>query len=370
MLELYAILDAWSEYVDRAPSAVLATVVEVSGSAYRRPGARMLLTPDGRRIGSISGGCLEAEVARKAWWWTESGPVVRTWDTSSDENVVQELGLGCNGMVRVLLERPAEDTFAFLNELRRTRDVGAIATVIAGCDDIGRRTFIRWGAGPRPASGTQAASVGGDPGLYRTIASELLQARRSRVIRTHSSEIFLDVIAPPPAILIFGAGHDAPPLVRAASELGWHITVADGRPSYARPERFPGADRVVLTRPDNLLAGVRVRHDALAVVMNHSYAVDRTILAALLALDLPYIGMLGPRERTERMMRELGFAALPASMHAPVGLDIGADTPESIAVSIVAEMQAFLTCREGGKLRRRRAPIHGIDEEIPRAVCA
>jgi xanthine dehydrogenase accessory factor len=341
MHERHAILQAWKEAEQRGVSVVLATVVDVRGSAYRRPGARMLITSDGRRIGSISGGCLEGDVTKKAWWRTESGVALRTYDTMSDEDAVWEFGLGCNGVVRVLLERvgdgAARELFDFLSACEHERRVGVIATVIAAPE--GDRLRL----GQRLLVSSDGAFRGDMPDrdLLAGPVEAAMRERKSRLVRAGAVEIFVEVIEPSPALLVFGAGHDAIPVVRIAKQVGWHVTAVDGRPAL-----------------DDGVLGVAPEPLAAAVVMNHNYARDRAILRALLPLAPSYVGMLGPRARTEKMLVDLGVEQWPACLHAPVGLDIGADTPETIALSIVAEVQAVFAGREAGMLRERCGPIY------------
>jgi xanthine dehydrogenase accessory factor len=372
MKELSSILEAWRQPEGVPETAILATVVDVKGSAYRRPGARMLITPDGKRIGSVSGGCLEGDIVRKAWWWTESGEAsVRVYDTTADEDAVWELGLGCNGEVRVLLERlynaETRELFRFLDECERERSAAVVATVIATTErclvPIGSRLFL---TGEQRASGWLMESTLGP--TVRASAQEALASRKSRTVMFGDFEVFVEFIAPALPLLIFGAGQDAMPLARVAKELGWHVTIADGRPAYAQRRRFPSADEVLLTEPGDLLKNVPLDSTSAAVIMNHSYAVDRELVRLLLSYPLRYIGVLGPRARTENMLAELGVTELPECFHAPLGLDIGAETPEGISLSIAAEIQAAVAAREGGKLRDRKAPIYQREEHTERAI--
>ncbi len=349
MNELHSILDAWP----RATGGVLATVVEVKGSAYRRPGARMLLFPDGRRIGSISGGCLEGDVCRKAWWLTEEQATVRVYDTMSEDDAVWEFGLGCNGVVHVLLERVESDSaaemMAMLAELRASGGEGVVATVIRGADGIrpGERLLLDAG-GVR--GGSLAGSAVSEP-LVR-LAEAALAGREHRHVEIGGCSIFVEWVGQPVPLVIFGAGHDAIPLVAIAKQMGWHVTVADGRPAYAKKERFPEADRVVL-----LPAEIKITEDSVVVFITHNYPFDESMLREVLPAKPRYIGLLGPRKRADRLFAELGMG-MSDSVHAPVGLDIGADTPAAIALSIVAEIQAVLNARSGGRLRARQGPIH------------
>jgi xanthine dehydrogenase accessory factor len=325
MRELDAILSAWTD-----ESSILATVVDVIGSAYRKSGARMLITRDGRRIGSISGGCLESDIVKKAWWWTESGPVVRTYDGIGGS---QEFGLGCNGIVRILVERTSAELRDFLEVCRVQRRSGVVATVLGQ----GARLFLY-----------PNGRLHGDP-LHHALIGEMEDARierQSRLVVHDGAEVFIEVIPPPLPLLVFGAGDDAMPVVRFAKQLGWHVTVVDGRPAYAKQQRFPQADQIT-NSPE-------IDPNCAAIVMNHNYRRDRSVLETLLQSNLQYIGLLGPRYRSEQMLNELGLSDWPENLHAPAGLDIGANTPETIALSIVAQIQAVIAGRKGLALSNRK----------------
>ncbi|MDQ6676875.1 MAG: XdhC family protein [Acidobacteriota bacterium] len=352
MKELAEILAAWR----RTGKGVLSTVVRVEGSAYRRPGARMLLLPDGERIGSVSGGCLEGDLARKAWWLTEAGkPVLRTYDTASGEDAIWEFGLGCNGVVDVLLERldwePVQAALEFLDSCRRTQTSGWMATVIRG-ENTGRRLWL----GGEPGGPLLGGPIKDTP-LGREL-EPLLRQGIPRIVRLQDSEIVIEHVAPPQRLIIFGAGHDAIPLVSAAKLLGWHVTVADGRPAYAARDRFPAADAVKTIDTASPLDGLELPPEAAVVIMTHNYPQDRLLLERLLPIPLRYTGVLGPRARTERILSEL-HVPRQSNLYAPVGLDIGADTPEAIALSITAEIMAVIAGRPAVMLRDRPGPIYG-----------
>ena len=358
--ELQAILKAWGSGEQAEPS-VLATVVEVHGSAYRRPGARMLIHADGSRIGTISGGCLEGDVVKKAAWWTAGGrPVLRTYDTSSEE-AAWEFGLGCNGVISVLVERfssaSVEEMLAFIEEHQDGRKGCVIATVIR------TQPGTIWSVGDRllwSASGLRGGSLLGT-GLETDLVAEVRSAAseaRSRVVRLPAADVFVEWVAPPQRLVIFGAGHDVMPLVSFAAEMGWRITVADGRPAYARACRFPGAEQVATIPPSSDISGIPIDSSCAVVMMTHNYPQDRKLLPQILARTPRYLGMLGPRSRTESLFAEIGDDLLRRDPYSPVGLDLGSDRPESVALSIVAEIQAVLSGRTGGSLKWRRGPIH------------
>ncbi|HTB81008.1 MAG TPA: XdhC/CoxI family protein [Opitutaceae bacterium] len=326
MKELSAILHRLAAM--RTPSA-LATLVQVEGSSYRRPGARLLVTADGAHTGSISGGCLEEDVAAHARTVLTSGAAAFvTYDTTRENDLVWGTGLGCHGIVRVLIERlpPAPGWAGMLAENLRRRRPTELA--------------VAWSDARPELSGTY-------------FASEL------PVPLETSTLIFRETIQPPTPLLTCGAGNDIRPLVRLAKELGWHVTVTDPRPAFATIERFPEADAVIVASPDDLAAHVPLDHHTLAVVMTHHYRHDLPYVRTLLSQPLAYLGLLGPKKRAEKILADLAVADTQrARLHAPVGLDLGGDTPETVALAILAEMQAVLTGRDGRPLRERIRPIH------------
>lgn len=331
MPELARILSA----LDHAPGepAALATLVRVEGSSYRRPGARLLLLGNGLRIGSISGGCLEDDVILRAQRVLASGKAeTAVYDTTSENDLVWGVGLGCQGVVHIFIEpvtvvRPL--WIKTLGENLRARRETALSIVHAGNGSLG--TFL---------SHEMAGS--GKP-----------------------SEIFREIISAPSSLVIFGAGEDARPLVRLAKEVGWHVAVVDSRPAYATSVRFPEADAVVNATATEAARQLTADHSAYAVIMTHRYAEDLQLLRQLLPHPLAYLGVLGPRKRTDRLLAQLqteGFSpseSMLARLHAPIGLDLGGNTPETVALAIIAEIQSRLTGRIPIYLRDRSAPIHG-----------
>lgn len=354
MRELDDILDVCQGLEGENRNAVIATVVHVDGSSYRRPGSRLLLVPDGRRIGSISGGRLESEISRKAWWFTESGePVVRVYDTAFDDEAAWEFGLGRNGVVHVMLERinspAAREALQFLAERRQLREASVVATVISAGPDLGQKLLID---GDGRVAGGDLAGTGLDAAL-RTHIAEVRRAEKSRLVKLSDTDVFLEFVRRPFSLVIFGAGRDTVPVTRFAGQIGWSVTVADYGPAYARPDCFPGADVVVMSGSD-LLRGIEINRRTAVVLMTHNYPLDQRLLPRIAAADPFYLGVLGPKSRTERLFSELGIPE-PGGLHAPVGLDLGSDDPVAIAMSITAEIQAELAGRTGGMLRDRIA---------------
>lgn len=367
MRELDAILDTWRGLKGKEREAVLATVVHVTGSAYRRPGGRMLMVPDGRRVGCVSGGCLEGEIVKKAWWFTESGdPVVRVYDTTSDDDAVWEFGLGCNGVVHVMLERvntpAASELLDFLDAHRAARKPAVAATVVRAEGRSGIRVGERLllDESSAPIGSLCGSAIEPDVLMHATAA---LREKKSRLAHIGTTGVFVEWVGPALSVAVFGAGHDSIPLVNLAKLLGWDVTVVDGRPAYARPERFPGADRVVLLAAGDPLRDIVIDTETAVVMMTHNYPLDLMLLPGILSLRPRYLGILGPKERAHRLFSELGLDQ-PACVHAPAGLDAGCDSPEAIALSIVAEIQAETNSRTGGKLRYRREPIHFAPYEV------
>ena len=332
MKELQAIVRAL--VAPDASESVLATLATVEGSSYRRPGARLLVTAARTRLGSVSGGCLEEDVLTRARNVLATGRAETVvYDTTTENDLVWGVGLGCHGVVRVVLEKlPPRPTWA-----------------VALAENFAAR---------RPTPLAVVHRAGDTAQLGTRLAAEL------PVGKMPGSEIFLNTIAPPTALFLFGAGDDAQPLAQLAHELGWHVTIADPRAAFATAARFPHAHAFVVAPAAELADRAAPGPDALAVVMTHHYVHDVPLLRALLARPLAYLGLLGPKKRSEKILADLArdglvlTPAMRARLHAPVGLDLGADTPPQVALAIFAEMQAVLAGRDARPLRDRTRPIH------------
>lgn len=344
--------------------AILATVVDVVGSGYRRPGARMLIDRHGYAVGTVSGGCLEADVLERAKKVLETSvPTVITYDTTTDENSVFGLGMGCRGIVRILLEPISTDSF-FYNYIRDAvgdRKTISLATLInpANGDDCGARLFFEENGAAHSDFGEVATTE-----LFSVIR-RVLYEKTTEVRQFGFGETFLETIQPPLALHVFGAGYDALPLIKFAKELGWRVAAIDHRAAFADAARLAEADEIHHANLSNLSDDFFEDENSAAVVMTHNLERDRAILPRLLRANYQYIGALGPRRRTEKILAEAGgdfTAEQLAKLHAPVGLDIGADTPEAIALAIVAEIQAVLKKRAGGFLRERQGSIYARNE--------
>jgi xanthine dehydrogenase accessory factor len=349
--------------------AALASVVGIEGSAYRLPGARMLIV-DGKWLGgSISGGCLEDDVVLRARDAIAKNEAVATvYDTTHDDDIVFGVGLGCKGIVTLLIEplrhSGTVDFVAFAKACLDARKTGLVATIVR----TEGATAAKPGMRVTVSDGSRQSDIS-DPVLETQIADALDALDEPTALVTMRGEngsalVFLERIEPSIPLLVFGAGHDAMPVVRLAKEIGWHVTLVDHRPAYATRERFPDADRIVLGSPKEAAPQVMLDSDTVALVMTHNYLRDMDWLQTLLPSPARYIGLLGPRKRTDSLLLDLnekGFQPTPEQLtrlYAPVGLDIGSEGPAEVAMSILSEMQAVLTGHAGGHLRERKQPIH------------
>ena len=392
MSEDDALLAAFDAAIARGERCALATVVFVEGSSYRRPGARMLVCEHETSTGTISAGCLEADVAEHARRVIHTGVATLVeYDTSTtSEEFAWGMGLGCNGVVRVLVEPLTHDSL-FMEALRRTRDSTSEAAVTAATfyrhvDEAARAIPGSIGAAARIVidergavrhEGMHEDMVGALASVVRAMARAGARTdERIAEVDGGAIGVLVEALEPPVPLVVFGAGADALPVVQRARELGWRTEIVDPRARVATRARFALADRVTLARPEDVGAHVRITARTMALVMTHDYAHDLALLGFLLASPARYVGVLGPRRRTERMLRELSATLSPdclergslGRLHAPAGLDVGANGPVEIALSIVAEMHAVTKDRQGGMLRDREGAIHDRAGESARAA--
>ena len=398
------ILSRVAEFAAAGRSAALATVVRIEGSAYRRPGAKLLVEEGGATRGGVSGGCLEADVREIGMAVMRDGaPRLRHYETGDDDRTVWGLGLGCNGAVDVFVQ-PVTAPDA-LDAARRVRALlagdapFAVSTVVRGPSAVLGRMLVTPDGPPAGATGAPGpddriarraeegrAAVGSQPVLLnldggiarraeegraavrrQPVAPDLDRevARRAEVLlavgesKCHDVEsagVFTEVHVPPPRLVICGAGDDAMPLSACAAQVGFRVTVVDHRPAHLSSERFPDAERID-RRPADGLDGLPLGPRAYPVVMTHSFAHDREWVRRLLGTDVPYIGLLGPRARGDEILHQIDAVAT-GRLFTPVGLRLGADGPEQVAVSIVAELLAVVTSSAPRHLRDEEGVIH------------
>lgn len=360
-----SIIDAAARLRRTQEPHLVATVVRVRGAAYRRPGARMLLTQFRWISGSVSGGSLEDDIASKGWARTRDGePVVVTYDSRSpaglDDDVRAAFGLGCDGAVDVLLERagvpgrldPLEFAVRCLDKQRR----GAIVTVIRS-----EAPGIRIGARVAVLDKHEAEGDHFDAALRAGMIADARAAIATgeSCNRTYRSDlgnvdVFVEAILPPPRVFIFGTGHDVVPLVSLVKSVGWDACICTDEARVSVRQRFTSADEILVGDAIELAARIDQCDRAVAIVMGHNYGVDKAHLGMLVGTHCRYIGVLGPRSRTQRMLAELGLGLnIDPRIHAPVGLEIGAETPQEIALAITSEIQSVLTDTSGSKARER-----------------
>lgn len=353
--ELGQILDRVLRLAPAGPSAALAIVTRIRGSAYRRPGAKLLIEEGGSLLGGVSGGCLEEDVRQVGRQVVGSGLArLLHYETGDDDTRVWGLGLGCDGEVDVavvpITAAAALETWARVRELLDGDAPFALSTVI---EDDGRTGIV-----VADESGRRAGRLGdaaADAEVDRA-AGAALRARRSTLHSSGRRTVFTEVLLPPPNLLVCGAGDDARPLVAFAAAVGFRVFVADHRAAYLTAERFPDVRKLLSLRPEEESAALPRDAHTCAVVMTHSLERDAAWVRRL-ATDVPYVGVLGPRARTEKMLAELGPRDRER-VFGPVGLDLGADGPEQVALSILAEVLAVTSGREPRHLRERAVSVH------------
>ena len=375
MKEIRDIINAFDEAQKHGKQTALATVVHVDGSAYRRPGARMLVTEDGEMTGAISGGCLEGDALRKALMvMIQKKSRLVTYDTNDEDDAKLGMGLGCNGIIQLLIEPIDTDNhnpIQFLKAITRKRQQNVLVTLFS----LENKWDTQYGTCLLVSE--DSSTIGGLPVVTDILATDAKAALESRtssfktyITDNNSVTAFIEVIKPPISIVIIGAGNDAIPLVKMADILGWETTVIDGRPTHAKKERFTPACTVLVSKPENALDNVTIDDQTAFLLMTHNYNYDLAMLRALLQKKVAYIGSLGPRKKLDRMIEELKEEGIEltseqlSTLYGPVGLDIGAETAEEIAVSILAEIKAVFSSRSGQSLRTNTEAIHSRSDLV------
>ncbi len=367
--EISDILTAYENVRREGRKAALATVVHVEGSSYRRPGARMLVEDTGQMTGAISGGCLEGDALRKALQAIslQENKLV-TYNTLDDDDLEFGVQLGCNGIVHILFEPILPglgSPIDLLEMFSREKREGVLVTLFSLTDYHGTQPGTCY-----YYNGAKLSGNGRNPGLEEAgiipDAGSVLSGRAS-AIRNLDGRLtaFFEYLPLRVSLVVAGAGNDAFPLVNMAAALGWQTTVVDGRSTHANLRRFPQVHQVLVARPEDVPARLEVTEKTVFVMMTHNYHYDLELLKSLLPLDCPYIGILGPRKRLQRLFIDLEEQGTDITkdqrsrIFGPTGLDIGAETAEEIALSVLGEIKAVLEHRPGTFLRERTLPIHG-----------
>ncbi len=359
MRELLGILNRIVKLSAEGQAAALATVIATSGSTYRRPGARLLVM-ESQSIGAVSAGCLEDEIISVAQRVLKTDQPQRIhFDTAEEMDPIVGTGLGCRGTIEVFIEslQADEGGARVYRELRQALMQDRVCH-LAIEPKTARHMLI--------VEGELCLDELEDPQLLAAVrrASGSMRGRHEILQPQPDRAIYLERIDPPMRLVIFGAGYDAIPLVQLAKELGLRVTVVDHRPAYLTRERFANADQLLLAHPSELSQKIQLQPGSFVVIMTHNYLHDLEILKFTLGSEASYIGQMGPRERTQELLAEIekGIGPLSAErlarVHAPIGLDLGAEAPEEIALSILSEILAVKNVRSAGFLKGRQAPIH------------
>ncbi|MGK7934748.1 MAG: XdhC family protein, partial [Xenococcaceae cyanobacterium] len=335
------------------------------GSTYRQKGTKMLITETGEMVGTLSGGCVENDI----WQYTKkikNKPLLISYDATSEEDLIWGFGLGCNGAVQILLEKLDRSLnlspLNLIAQCLQNNQHGAIATIFAVEGRVNLKIGSRFMVYP---DNTTYDNIQ-EQELKKVIANDTITAkntRRSTVnkyqLSSGSVEVFIEVIQPPTPLIIFGAGRDALPVVELAKALGWQVTLVDCRAQEKTHQRFALADKIILTRRDIISQQISVAENTVAVVMTHNYFDDRDIIKFLLPTKIPYLGVMGSKNRIAKIIQELNPTKTQLEkLYSPIGLDIGADTPAEIASSIITEIQAVLAKRNAGFNKHRSQPLH------------
>lgn len=310
MQELRSIVETFEQITPSDQKVALATVVKVSGSTYRRPGAQMLITQDEHSVGTISGGCLEQDVIIRSPQVLATGnAAIVKYDSTSDDDIIWGLGLGCNGVVYILIEcielRHELNPLAFMAQCLHQQQVGILATVfsVEQANLIGNHLML--------SSSRAVCSDIEDSNLRQMVLADARVAYvnqqttcKSYPMAGSGIEVFFNVIQPPVPLVIFGAGHDVSPVVQFAKALGWHVTVVDPRCSEISLTRFQTADCVLPVRLETMHEKVALTEQTIALVMTHNYLDDSKLLQRLLPSPVRYVGVLGPKHRADRLLQE------------------------------------------------------------------
>ncbi len=378
MLDFHPLAEPFARLQAAGQPYAVATVVRIGGSTYRRPGARMLIDAQGQTWGAISGGCLEADIAQQAQAVLQTGKPLLHPFTLHEDDLVFGFGTGCNGIVEVLLEAvdPGDPTnpLALIERHLQTRRLGVMATVMDAEghleEALGRHALI---GGTSPSNGEDAETwwqhVHEDATAFRGEAAEdATQTWTTDRYETEggAAEVLFEVVRPPVRVVLCGEGHDIQPMIQLARRMGWAVEIVGRKSTEVLQGRFPEATAwTFVMHPEDVIQHVGFDAFTAAVVMNHTYVRDRAMLEVLVRqTGIPYVGVLGPKERTANMVQECEADAPftdaeRSRLFGPIGLDIGTETPHEIALSVVSEIQAVLHRRGGGFLRDRDTPIHG-----------
>jgi xanthine/CO dehydrogenase XdhC/CoxF family maturation factor len=371
MNEIHEIIKAYDDAKAKGQPCVLATVVHLEGSSYRRPGARMLVLEDGLMIGAISGGCLEGDALKKALLtFIEKNNRLITYDTSDEEDASVGVQLGCEGVIQVLFEyihtHQENNPIELLRKATAQRKTAVLVTLF----DLKNKRDVQLGTRLLQIEKDSFASTDLDPALISVLKKDVAVVYEQQVSTFkeyksgHQINAFIECIEPPISLVVVGAGNDAIPMIQIASILGWEVKVVDGRQTHAKEDRFISACQVLVSKPEAVLEQMVIDNRTCFVLMTHNYNYDVAMLQALLTTEVPYIGVLGPKKKLNKMLdaiKEQGITITDQMLeriYGPTGLDIGAENAGEIATSIIAEIQAVFNNKNGQMLKFKKDVIH------------
>jgi xanthine dehydrogenase accessory factor len=378
MIEINHLITAFEEANQKRMQTALVTVVHVDGSSYRKAGARMLIREDGELTGAISGGCLEGDALRKAMLAISQQQIkLVTYDTNDEEDAAIGLQLGCEGIIQVLFEpiNPGDENNP-IELLKKATSVRQKAVLVILFSLENKRNH-------QPGTSLLLEENGNSFGslIYAELQDEILKDARKALqqkkslfnnysTQNNSVTAFIEFLNPPISLVIVGAGNDAIPLMQIAYSIGWDVRIVDGRNTHAKPERFVNACQVLVSKPEKALDEITLDTYTAFVLMTHNYNYDLAMLKALLQKDINYIGILGPKKKLDKMLKELENEGIALSedklkrIYGPAGLEIGAETPEEIALSIISEIKTVFSKKAGGSLRDKKEVIHSRKETL------
>ena len=376
MKEIREIIKAYDDCMAAGKKTALASVVHLDGSSYRRPGARMLINDEGQLTGAISGGCLEGDALRKAMLViAQQQSKLVTYDTSDEDDISVGIQLGCAGIIQVLFEpiipEASINPISLLRKAVAKRQKSVLVTFFSieekNKQQVGTCLIME-----------EDKTITGDipfEGIKEVVMNDVQHAMlsgsssfRNYTVGGISVTAFIEFVVPAVSVIVMGAGNDAIPLVNIADIIGWEARVVDGRNTHAKPERFVSACQVLVSKPENVLEQIPNDEQTVYVLMTHNYNYDLAMLKALLERNVKYIGVLGPKKKLERMIDDLKNNGMEltekqvSSIYGPVGLELGAETAEEIALSIIAEIKAVLSGNSGTSLRDKKDVIHSRPE--------
>ena len=373
MKEIKEILKAYDSARQNNEKTALATVVKVDGSSYRQPGARMLITENGVLTGAISGGCLEGDALKKAQMVIfQQRALLVTYDTTDDDDAKFGIGLGCNGIIHILIE-PIDESYEnnpiqLLKSCVKNRESKVLVTLF----DIKNKrtdqhgTILLFQEEAMTYSKHYNHLEAEIKAFVLNEATTVLASNKSIILPIKNSNYtaFVECMLPAIKLNLLGAGNDVIPLVKLAKVMGWEITIADGRSDLVTATRFPEASELLIGKGEEIVDQLKVDNKTAVVLMTHNFHYDLAILEGLYPYKCPYIGVLGPKKKLLKLIDQLqshGIAIQKKDVElifGPMGLDIGAESPEEIALSIMSEIKAVMSGNKGGYLKSKNGPIH------------